>query len=229
MAQVPAQRFSDAGQIDYTPAAAVTAGDVVVVGGIAGIPANDIAANALGAIQTRGVFKVPKTTAAWTVGLAVYWNATGDPDGGTAGTGAANQLGVGVFMGSAILAAASGDDYGNVDLNQRAGTYGGASRIPTQTVAAAGTVAADAGVLIEGFNLVTGPDDTKGVRLPAAVAGMQVTIKVGDGADLKVWPATGDAINALGANNALTVVDDVCFVLTALDATTWYTTPLLPS
>jgi len=101
--------------------------------------------------------------------------------------------------------------------------------IPVGTAAAAGTVQADATAIDYGFTLVTGADDAKGVKLPAAKAGAIVIIKVGDGADLKVWPSTGDAINALSANAALTVVDDVCFMLIAYDATTWYTLPLLPS
>lgn len=102
-------------------------------------------------------------------------------------------------------------------------------KIPTTTVAAAGSIQGDAAALSLGFNLVTGADDTKGVLLPAAVAGSWVIIKVDAGADLKVWPATGDAINAIAANSAMTVVDDVCFMLIALDGTTWYTLPLLPS
>lgn len=101
--------------------------------------------------------------------------------------------------------------------------------IPTATVAAAGTTAANAGALVTGFNLVTGADDTKGVVLPAAAAGKVVIIKVGDGADLKIWPATGDAINAIAVDSAMTVVDDVALILVALNATTWYTVPLLPS
>lgn len=229
MAQVAATVYQDKGVIDYTPGSAVTGGDVVVLGGIVGIAKHDIAANVKGSLATEGLFKVPKTTAAWTVGLPVHWNPTGDPDSGTAGTGAANQLGIGTFMGMAVIAAASGDDYGIVALNEVAGGYGAMPRIPTQTVAAAGTVAADAGVLIEGFNLVSGADDTKGVVLPAAVKGRQVIVKVGDGADLKVWPATGDGINAIAVNSAMVLVDDVCCTFIALDATTWYTTPLLPS
>jgi hypothetical protein len=101
--------------------------------------------------------------------------------------------------------------------------------IPVATVAATGTVQGDAAAITTGFTLVTGADDAKGVLLPAAAAGLMCIIKVGDGADLKVWPNTGDAINAIAANSALTVVDDVCFALIALDATTWYTLPLLPS
>ena len=229
MAQTPASHYQEGCSIDYTPGSAVAAGDVVVINGLVGIAPTAIAANVKGALSVEGIKKVPKTTAAWTVGLAVHWDATGNPDGGTAGSGAANQLGIGVYMGLASIAAGSGDDYGYVWLNERGAFGGGMPRIPTQTVAAAGTTAANAGVLIEGFNLVTGPDDTKGVVLPAAAAGKQVIIKVGDGADLKVWPATGDAINAIAADSAMTVVDDVCFILTALDATTWYMTPLLPS
>ena len=46
---------------------------------------------------------------------------------------------------------------------------------------------------------------------------------------MKVYPASGDAISALSANAAITVLDDVCFMFIAYDATTWYTLPLLPS
>jgi hypothetical protein len=101
--------------------------------------------------------------------------------------------------------------------------------IPVATVAATGTVQGDAAAITTGFTLVTGADDAKGVLLPAAAAGLVCIIKVADGADLKVWPATGDAINAIAVNSAMTVVDDVCFMLIALDGTTWYTLPLLPS
>lgn len=166
---------------------------------------------------------------------------TGGAGGATSGTGGAIAIAGGAGTagnanGGAVTinggnAHGSGTD-GAITIggsNTSSLTLGVMPRIPTATVAAAGSVQGDAAALIEGFNLVTGADDTKGVILPAAVAGMQVTIKVGTGADLKVWPNTGDAINGIAANNAMTVVDDVCFTLTALDATTWYTNPLLPS
>jgi hypothetical protein len=101
--------------------------------------------------------------------------------------------------------------------------------IPVATVAATGTVQGDAAAITTGFTYVTGADDAAGVKLPAAAAGLVCIIKVGPGADLKVWPNTDDAINAIAANSALTVVDDVCFALIALDGVTWYTLPLLPS
>jgi uncharacterized membrane protein len=109
------------------------------------------------------------------------------------------------------------------------GNVTGNVTLPVATVAAAGSAQGDAGALSSGFNYVTGADDVKGVRLPAAVAGTVVIIKVGPGADLKVYPATGDKINDGSANAALTVVDDVCFMVIARDATDWYTLPLLPS
>lgn len=109
------------------------------------------------------------------------------------------------------------------------GTFSAMPIIPTATVAALGADQAGAAPITTGFTLVTGADDAKGVRLPAATAGLVCIIKVGAGADLLVYPATGDAINAIAANSAMTVVDDVCFMLIALDATTWYTLPLLPS
>lgn len=65
MAQVPAVRYSDGKNIDYTPGSAVNAGDVVVLGSIPFIAPLDIAANALGALATEGVFKVPKKTEAF--------------------------------------------------------------------------------------------------------------------------------------------------------------------
>lgn len=101
--------------------------------------------------------------------------------------------------------------------------------IPTYTVAATGSVQGDAAQLYTGFNYVTGPDDTKGVLLPPAAKGAIVIIKVGVGADLKVWPGTSDKINDGTANASITVVDDVCFMLVAKDDVNWYTLPLLPS
>jgi hypothetical protein len=109
------------------------------------------------------------------------------------------------------------------------GTVTGNLVIPTATVAAAGTTAADAGVLTTGFTLVSAADATKGVVLPAAAAGKVVIIKNGAAAVLKIWPATGDAINAIAVDSAFSVASLVSLMLVAYDATTWYSVPLLPS
>ena len=225
MAQVPALTYSEAGAIDYTPAAAVTGGDVVVLTGIVGIAPSDIAANDKGSLQTSGLFRVPKTTAAQVRGLPVYWNAPGDPDSGDAGPGAANQLGVGVYMGICAEASASGDNYTIVDLNA---VY--PALVGSAAVTAAGSAQGDAAQLYHGFNVVTGADGTKGVILPTAVAGMIVYLKGVTAGVLKVYPKTGGTINALSANGAISLASGATpAIFIASSSTQWYTLPLLPS
>lgn len=76
---MPTARFLQEGRsIDYTPVAAVAAGDVVVQGDLVGIAKGDIAAGGLGALAVEGVFEVPKTTGvgtAITAGSTLYWDA----------------------------------------------------------------------------------------------------------------------------------------------------------
>ena len=225
MPQVPALTYSDDGTIDYTPSSAVTGGDVVVLNGVIGIALNDIAANEKGALQTEGIFRVPKTTAAMTRGLPVFWNATGDPDNGSAGSGAANQLGIGVYMGLLVETAASGDDYAIVEINR---TY--PALVGVASVTAAGSTQGDAAQLYHGMNVVTGADGTKGVILPTAVPGMIVYLKGVTSAVLKVYPKTGGAINALSANAALSMTTGLMpSIFIATSTTQWYTIPLVAS
>jgi hypothetical protein len=97
-------------------------------------------------------------------------------------------------------------------------------------VAAAGSIQGDAAALIEGFQAVSGADGTKGVILPTAVAGMIVIIKGTTSAVLKVYPATGAAINGVAANSAMSLASGlVPAIFIADSATQWYTIPLLPS
>ena len=63
-------------KLDYTPGSAVAAGDVVTVGSLVCVADSAIAANALGAVHSRGVFSCPKPTGAGTnyaQGSKVYW------------------------------------------------------------------------------------------------------------------------------------------------------------
>lgn len=62
------------GAIDYTPATAVAAGDVVVIGSLVGVAKLDIPANTTGALALTGVYKVSKGTGAITAGTVLYWN-----------------------------------------------------------------------------------------------------------------------------------------------------------
>lgn len=62
--------------IDYTPAADVSAGDIVFLGDECFIAQFDIADGTTGAITRTGVFEIPKDTNAITLGAVVYWDAT---------------------------------------------------------------------------------------------------------------------------------------------------------
>lgn len=105
-------RFYQNGKtIDYTPVAAVAAGDVVVIGNIIGIAQTDIAAGALGAVDIEGVFEFKKTASAVvTAGAAVFYDGTAETVDGTAADGK-------VFAGYAVKAAAAADATVFVKIN----------------------------------------------------------------------------------------------------------------
>lgn len=48
--------------LDHMPAAAVAAGDVIVIGAIVGVAPRPIAANVMGALAVEGVFEIPCAT-----------------------------------------------------------------------------------------------------------------------------------------------------------------------
>ncbi|MBR9800266.1 DUF2190 family protein [bacterium] len=99
-----AVRFASGGEIDHTPDSAVSAGDVVVVGSnLVGIANRAIAASALGALAMEGVFTVVKDSSNVSEGDSLYWDADGDPVGGTAGSGALTKTATGnTYFGPAI-------------------------------------------------------------------------------------------------------------------------------
>jgi len=61
--------------VDHRPAADVAAGQVVVQGDLVGVAKTAIAANALGALATRGVFDFPKGSGAISAGAVLYWDS----------------------------------------------------------------------------------------------------------------------------------------------------------
>ncbi|MDD5698806.1 MAG: DUF2190 family protein [Victivallaceae bacterium] len=92
--------------IDYTPEADVAAGDVVIIGDLAGIAKLDIKAGALGALALVGVFDIPKATGEGTAiaaGTIVFWDAENSQVTTTAGD---NK-----YLGKTVIA--SGDDAAN--------------------------------------------------------------------------------------------------------------------
>lgn len=106
-----------ASPVDYTPSVAVVAGQVVCVGNTLGVAALPIAADAMGSLHTEGVGDGAKVTGAWTDGQRIYWDPTGDPVGGTAGTGAFTTTAAGgKFVGYEVGAATSGATTGRFRL-----------------------------------------------------------------------------------------------------------------
>jgi predicted RecA/RadA family phage recombinase len=112
MAQNFQAAFVQVGEsIDYTPVAAVAAGQVVVQGSMIGVAKTPIAAGALGALAVKGVFDVVKANEQQALGAALYWDADGNPYGGTAGTGCATTTAGGnTFIGFAQAAAGATDE-----------------------------------------------------------------------------------------------------------------------
>ena len=118
----------------------------------------------------------------------------------------------------------SGGTVSATDITTTGGLY-----VKTATVAATGSTQSDAASISDGLTLVTAADATKGVKLPAAIAGRTVIIKNGAAAILKVWPATGDGINAITVDSNYVLAANTSSLLIAYDATTWYSVPLLAS
>jgi len=104
---------------------------------------------------------------------------------------------------------------------------GGGLRRSGAVPAAAGSAQGDATALTAQRNAVTGADGTKGVKLPTAVAGDTVlVINTSSTAILKVYPATGAAINGLSANAAFSLGPGRSAQFEATSATQWYCAPL---
>lgn len=231
MAQTPAKKVQTKGNaIQHTPVAAVTAGDVVLIGAIPHIADGDIAAGALGNVSSEGIYSVPKDSSVFAAGDPVYWNATGSPVVGTASSGAATSTPTANLQGYATKAALTGD--ASVEVNLSAGRKpaiaAGAATIGAST-AAAGSTTADAGVLPAATGSVyptTAADDTKGVRVHAndKVAGR--VLMIGNGVAnkiLKVYAPSGGAINGGSADAAFSSVSGKGVIIMCLNATanTW--------
>lgn len=89
MAQTPCVHRGSDDYLDHTPGSELPAGSVVLIGtGLVTITTTRIAANKKGATCTRGLFKVPKDNSDISDGDKAYWDADGNPVGGTAGSGA---------------------------------------------------------------------------------------------------------------------------------------------
>ena len=98
---VQAQFIQHGDSVDYTPAADVAAGEVVVVGSLVGVAKRDIKANVMGAITVVGVFDIDKDSAeVIALGDSIYWDDTNSR--------ATTVTTDNTYMGKAVLAAGAG-------------------------------------------------------------------------------------------------------------------------
>jgi predicted RecA/RadA family phage recombinase len=118
MAQASQGRYvQEDDSIDYTPGSDVALGSVIVQGSIVAIATHSIEASTQGAIAVRGIFDVVKINGAISAGEKLYWDPTGNPQGGTAGTGGATTTaGTLKVLGYAIQAAGATDEIVRVEL-----------------------------------------------------------------------------------------------------------------
>lgn len=90
---------------------AVASGGMVVAGVLAGVAGHDAEAGEAVEVHVEGVYDLAKVAAqAWTVGQAIYVNATSRMCTGVAAAGT-------IFIGVAIEAAANPSNVGRVRLN----------------------------------------------------------------------------------------------------------------
>ena len=192
MAQTPAKFVHDGKAIDYTPANAVIAGQVVELGTVPLVAPVAIPAGVLGALSCDGVFDVPKTSDAFTAGDTVYWDNDGTPVTGDAESGAADSS-TGNLMGVAVADAASEASYVRVRLHaiKRVATSVG------DPITTTGITGGDASLGIAG---IAGADGAAGGAV-AIAGGNGDTDKAGGAASL-----TGGAGNGTGAGGASSVV-----------------------
>lgn len=97
--------------IDHTATADIAGGDVIVVSNaVIGVAQNAIASGDKGGLIIENEkADIVKTAVALTLGDKLYWQAAGDPVGGTTGTGACQGTsGTAGIIGVALASATSG-------------------------------------------------------------------------------------------------------------------------
>lgn len=123
------------------------------------------------------------------------------------------------------LAFIDGTTPGNV-TNSKAVIYSAAGIVAGSSAApaAAGTVQGNATALTKMYNAVTGADGTTGVVLQTSAADVPCfVINTNASSALKIYPATGAQINALGANAAFSLGPDRAAWFVGRSSTLWYT------
>lgn len=197
--------------VDHTPAAALSAGDVVVIGNLVGVAKLDVAASALGSLGIDGAYYLAKEDSAgpvFRVGEDVYFDRV-------------NELAVhksaatisDVYFGTCLEAAATGAAQVLVELKQLPVPSCMQDKVWEAVDLTSASKTLDIQDVGKVFN-VTG-SATYVVTLPSIAAGLEYVIRAaGDGVRVAVDPAAADKI--MGADIA--GVDNKDRILTAATA-----------
>ena len=191
--------------VDYTPGADVASGEVVVQGSMVGFSPRPISAGVLAALIVAGLVDFVKAAVAITAGAAVYWDADGNPVGGTAGTGAlTTTAGGNTFVGWATVAASE------TDTTARARLFGSPA-VTANHYGPLNNAVADPGnagaipVTASGYvPIVTAGAETRTLAAPSFVGQELLLYMKTDGGDAVITCATG--VNQTG-NNTITMND----------------------
>lgn len=101
-------------------------------------------------------------------------------------------------------------------------TVGGSSTLSiTGTVSAAGSTQGDATALTKTYNIVTTASANQGIKLPDCAAGLETLILNETSATIKVYPATGEAIDSGATNAAISLAPATSLRLVGVSATKW--------
>jgi predicted RecA/RadA family phage recombinase len=219
----------DSDIIEHTPSAAVSAGDILNIEGLAAVADRDIAASATGSARIRGRFRVAKKEEAMSRGQDVFWDDDGDPYNGTSGDGCATIADSGnIRLGRIAADAASTDETVEIDINEPANPLLTGLLWEAVTLASSSKTldAQDVGKCLN----VTAGHASNVITLPATAAGLRYVIRAGvAGANIMISPNTNDKImgpDLAGTDNKdriLASSQEGDFVILEADASAgWY-------
>lgn len=168
--------LGEGGRIDHTPGSAVAAGEVVVTNGLLAFATQDIPANVLGTLRTAGgppLVRGVKVNGGISVGNAVYWDADGNPQGGTAGTGALTTTATAnTFAGRCVKAAGATDETVDFEMSIGVVTAGTLENLITDP-GASGAIPVTRSGRVE---IVTAGAESRTLAAPAT-GGLQLQIE----------------------------------------------------
>lgn len=231
-------RFSTGRALDYTAGGTpLLDGTVILNGRTPMVVSGDIPANTLGSVDDNGVWDIVKDSSTFAAGDPVYWNATGNPVVGTAGTGAASSSPSGAnLMGSVVPGGAAATGVATVRVKISASAAVTSTAIAGSlglsvggSTAAAGSTHSDATGLPAGTAAIyptTAADDTEGVIIDVADKVTGRMLFIGNGVAnkiLKVYGPSGAVINGGSADAAFSSVSGKGVIIACLSGAgnTW--------